>query len=626
MSGPWQVRVYVHERLVYTTTCTPPVELGRQADEKEAKPYAAVTTSGRSRIIVARLDESSASRRHALVDSLPDGRARLTNLSKTLPIRLLDGAALGPDATRELSLPLVLRIGQRVVRIELPTEEEVPLQLQSLSERPLPPGLGGASLSPRDMGSLAGATVALRAAAVLESSATMSSEALVRWLHAAMGVLHSAAGSTDFLDRAAGVLVDMIGLDAGWVLRLDQGQWQVQAHRTAPHRANHDWQPSRQMLAKLLEERRTFWQAPTAAEQSLAQLNAVIAAPILDPEGAVIGALYGDRAQTGAALIASAGEPISRLEATLVELLAGGVAAGLARLELQQAAIEGQKRILRFERDLEIGREIQAGFLPDEVPQPPGWEVVAYFRPAREVSGDFYDVFALPDDHLALVVADVCDKGVGAALYMTLLRSLIRAFAQQTLGLGALRWPGAPGEGGDGPGGGTDAAAAARRRTELLTKLTALSTVELTNNYVAVTHAKAVMFATMFFGILDTHTGVLTYVNAGHDTPVVQGPAGVKARLSITGPVVGITPNVAFELGRVVLEPGDTLFAYTDGVTEARNPAGQQFTEQRLLSVLAEPPRPPAELLDAVVTRLREHVAGAEPSDDVTMLAVRRAR
>jgi sigma-B regulation protein RsbU (phosphoserine phosphatase) len=233
------------------------------------------------------------------------------------------------------------------------------------------------------------------------------------------------------------------------------------------------------------------------------------------------------------------------------------------------------------------------------------------------VSGDFYDVFWLPHDHLALVIADVCDKGIGAALYMTLLRSLLRAFAQQRLGRELPCWPGRP----DPLAGG----AGSQRRASSLAGLTALSTVELTNDYVAQTHAQACMFASLFFGVLDTTTGALTYVNAGHDAPIVVGTAAVKARLAPTGPVVGLRPNAGYDINCILLEPGDTVVAYTDGVTEARDPAGQFFTEKRLLSLTEKSAHSVAALLDSTVASLHEHIAGAEPYDDVTLLALRRA-
>jgi sigma-B regulation protein RsbU (phosphoserine phosphatase) len=132
------------------------------------------------------------------------------------------------------------------------------------------------------------------------------------------------------------------------------------------------------------------------------------------------------------------------------------------------------------------------------------------------------------------------------------------------------------------------------------------------------------MFASLFFGVLDTTTGALSYVNAGHDPPIRVGAAGVRGRLEPTGWVVGMRPNVAYDVNHILLEPGDAMVMYSDGVTEARDPVGQFFTEKRLLSLLDEPARPAAALVDGVIACMQEFVAGAEPSDDVTLLAVRR--
>jgi sigma-B regulation protein RsbU (phosphoserine phosphatase) len=290
----------------------------------------------------------------------------------------------------------------------------------------------------------------------------------------------------------------------------------------------------------------------------------------------------------------------------LAQLLASGVAAALA-----------QKKLVQVERDLEIGRQIQGGFLPKELPQPQGWEVTAYFRPAREVSGDFYDAFALPDGHLALVIADVCDKGVGAALYMTLVRSLLRAFALQAQSREPLSTSDAK-----SPPPASDTA---ERQGSNQAQRIAKTAVELTNAYVAENHGWQCMFCTLFFGVLESASGVLTYINAGHDAPALVGPEGIKVRLRPTGPVVGIKPSISYEMKDVLLEPGDSLFAFTDGVTEARDPTGVFFTEKRLLSILAEPVSSTTGLVDNVVDNLLHHIAGALPHDDVTMLAVRRA-
>ena len=276
-----------------------------------------------------------------------------------------------------------------------------------------------------------------------------------------------------------------------------------------------------------------------------------------------------------------------------------------------------QEHLNKIGNDLKIGRELQENFLPTSLPQPKGWEVAACFHPARDVSGDFYDVFWLSDCHLGLVIADVCNKGVGAALFMALFRTLFRSFSQQTLARELLNNPTTP---------GAVSTETARRLTNLLVEFNVLSTVLYANNYVAETHAEAAMFATTFFAVLDVNSGMLTYVNGGHDAPVVLGPQGIKHRLELTGPVVGMCPNSSYSTRQVVMEPGDILFGYTDGVTEAHvHPGGAMFGEQRMLSLICEPIETAAALVKRVDTALVSHYNGADPFDDITMLCVRRA-
>jgi sigma-B regulation protein RsbU (phosphoserine phosphatase) len=280
-----------------------------------------------------------------------------------------------------------------------------------------------------------------------------------------------------------------------------------------------------------------------------------------------------------------------------------------------------QEMLLKFEHDLQIGRQIQVDFLPDEsqLPQPLGWEIAARFKPAREVAGDFYDAFTLTHDKIGIVIADVCDKGVGAALFMSLSRSLLRAFAEQPHHLGwldSLR--------DDKP---TDTKAANERLRMLLSAgSSALIAVELTNNYIANNHGDMTMFATLFFGVLNPATGMLTYINGGHNPPVIVSATGViKERLAPTGPAVGMLPDSEFGIKQVTLDPGDLLMTFTDGVPEARNPNGDFFTDQRLLSILEQPDPTVAALLDRIEATLQNHIAEADQFDDITMLAVRRA-
>jgi serine phosphatase RsbU (regulator of sigma subunit) len=265
-----------------------------------------------------------------------------------------------------------------------------------------------------------------------------------------------------------------------------------------------------------------------------------------------------------------------------------------ASLEKKWLRDQEQAYLQAVKREMELGRRIQSDFLPGVLPQPEGWEIGAVFQPAREVAGDFYDVFMLPDGHVGLVIADVCDKGVGAALFMALIRSLIRSFAEQV---------------------SSDAIAA-------------LDAVSMTNRYIARHHHNRghtpYMFATLFFGVLNPANGHLTYVNGGHEPPVVLCSSKVQTLLEPTGPAVGFIANAVFGRCCTTLKPGSMLFAYTDGVTEARTPQREMFSEERLVDLLlSQPVSTAVEAMERVQAEVRSHIAHNTPSDDVTMLAVR---
>lgn len=264
-----------------------------------------------------------------------------------------------------------------------------------------------------------------------------------------------------------------------------------------------------------------------------------------------------------------------------------------ASLEKKRLRDQEQKVLKALERELEIGREIQSSFLPDELPQLRGWEIAARFQPAREVAGDFYDAFMVGEGKIALVVADVCDKGVGAALFMALVRSLLRALCQQNFAV----------KGSSG---------------EQLKK-----TVVETNDYIAETHDSSNMFATVFIAILDPESGVLTFINAGHNPPIVIGKRGIKTQLGRTGPAVGVISHMKFDPLEAQLSAGDTLLAFTDGVTDAENPSGKEFSSERLLTIAQAAHSSAADLLDAIQVELRDHIADATQVDDITLLAAR---
>jgi serine phosphatase RsbU (regulator of sigma subunit)/CheY-like chemotaxis protein len=287
------------------------------------------------------------------------------------------------------------------------------------------------------------------------------------------------------------------------------------------------------------------------------------------------------------------------------------------------AQMGGYAGLLKLEHDMQIGRQIQTDFLPDEshLPQPKGWQIAARFHAAREVAGDFYDAFSLSGGKVGLVIGDVCDKGVGPALFMALSRSLIRAFAEQHR---PLSWMDSLTD--TRSARAQDSGARRKRRKMLLSAGTsALLAVELTNKYIADNHIDMNMFATLFFGVLDPNTGVLTYVNGGHDPPAIVDPGGVvKARLPTTGPAVGMLPDMDFDIQQTTLAPGDLLMAFSDGAPDARNPAGERFTVDRLLSLLEGPISSVGDLLDRIEAALYTHIADADQFDDITMLAAWR--
>ena len=285
--------------------------------------------------------------------------------------------------------------------------------------------------------------------------------------------------------------------------------------------------------------------------------------------------------------------PFSIYHQLVVESLASQAALVLHNQELQRR----QQALLRYERELRIGRQIQQSFFPETLPQPAGWELAVAFHSAREVAGDFYDAMPLPNGRLALAVADVCDKGVVAALFMALIRSLIRALLQQYY---------------QQQGANAD------------DKQALVDVVAQVNSYILDNHWRAHMFATLFIGVLDVDTGQLVYINGGHNPPLLAANGVVRQSLPPTGPAVGVQPFAQFTTGTVTIELGELLLAYTDGVVEARDGARELFGEERLYQVLAGEAESAAAVLAKVETAVQTHLAGDEAADDLTMLGLRR--
>jgi phosphoserine phosphatase RsbU/P len=286
------------------------------------------------------------------------------------------------------------------------------------------------------------------------------------------------------------------------------------------------------------------------------------------------------------------------------------------QLNASIAAADAAARLASNDRDMEIAREIQVGFLPETLPQPAGWELGVRFQPARKVAGDFYDAYEVANGRrVAFLVADVCDKGVGAALFMALIRSLLRHTAEYS-GLQSLAAEefmiSASGMQDIGP-------------VPIAGAMPMMNAIRSTNGYLTRNHAEQGYFATMFFGVLDPVTGNIAYVNCGHNPPMLIRSRGTDSiSLELNGPAVGIIPDCLYTLGRANIGPGDTLFIYTDGVTEAKSPTGEFFGDDRLARVTCATNVAGGTMLDSVEHALDEHISTADQFDDITMMTNQR--
>jgi serine phosphatase RsbU (regulator of sigma subunit) len=302
----------------------------------------------------------------------------------------------------------------------------------------------------------------------------------------------------------------------------------------------------------------------------------------------------------------------SPMEVSLAQTIAGQIASAINNARLHA---ETQKAKEFAERDLEIGRKIQASFFPEKLPDKAGWEIATHFQAARQVAGDFFDAFELPGDNVGLVIGDVCDKGVGSALFMALFRSLLRVFSGQ-MGLHGL------------PVVQDEESVCIEIDSQVtcnMEQINALKAVALTNDYIAKEHSRMNMFATLFFGVLDPASGLLAYINGGHEPPFIIRESGLRQKLEPTGVAVGFIPNAKFTIKQVRLEPGDILLGVTDGVTEALSPSGEMFTKERLIELLDTRVTTASGLLKLIKDKLLVHVNNARQADDITMIAVRRS-
>ena len=270
-------------------------------------------------------------------------------------------------------------------------------------------------------------------------------------------------------------------------------------------------------------------------------------------------------------------------------LLQARIESSLERKHLRDVE---KKYLKALQDEMNIAREIQRCFLPATLPACPGWEFEAWFESAKEVAGDFYDLFPTVDGNTVFFVGDVCGKGVGAALFMTLFRSLLRMKCME-------EYP---------------------NPEQML-----LSAVRFSNEYISTVHEADNIFATLFIGVFIPGNGQLTYVNCGNEHALLVGKDGdVCQELGPTGPALGIFPEATFKTASGVLDKGMALAAYTDGIPDASNLDGRSFGKDGIKAHVSGMPTTALAIRNRLQCALHEFTTGADAIDDITLVVVSR--
>lgn len=389
----------------------------------------------------------------------------------------------------------------------------------------------------------------------------------------------------EVLNRVIDEVIAATRAERGFLMLRDAGgQLTFRAARGLDHRTieSPEFQISRGLAERVARDGQPMVTSDAQSDMWLRErasvvllgLRSILCVP-LQIKGATLGVVYADnRMQAGI---------FTEADLELLGAIASSAAVAIENARLYQVAFEKG----RMERELQLAREVQTNLLPRETPRLPGWDFAAHWQPAREVAGDFYDFIPEDGGRLGLVIGDVSDKGMPAALFMAFSRTVIRA------SLIGARTP-------------VDGVAHANR----------LICADTTNS----------MFVTLFYAQIDPAPGELTYVNAGHNPAwLYRTEAGDLTRLTRSGMALGVDDTTAFEQRTVRLNPGDFVVLYTDGVTDALNADEQEFGLERLRhTIFVNRRRPAAELVAALEGTLREFTGPTAPFDDITIVAAQR--
>jgi len=412
--------------------------------------------------------------------------------------------------------------------------------------------------------------------------------------------LNKSVDIQEALDNTLSTLLRVMNLHTGWVSMLAESHLRISPVNDAPSHgfvlaAAHDLPPGLEA-----HDRRFLCQPPACRCQKmltsggLTQAVNVVECSRLEEASRVVGDNRDLRFHASVPLI-SREKPVGLInvaskewqfltEADLhfLSAVSAQLVVALERASFYEAA---ELRRIRLEEELQVARQVQAGLLPGKLPDIPGYDLACAWHPAREVSGDFYDVFPLDEDRWGIVIGDVVDKGTAAALYMSMVHSLILS--------GALR-----------------------HRSP--------ASVLLEVNQTIFKQSLSSMFVTVFLAVLDLKEHSLVFASAGHDSPILRRANGELEELTRTGAAMGMMNGLLWEQAKITLKEGDAIILYTDGVTEARNPSKEFYDLDRLMAAVAAAPQKAGELLEQVEADLNSFVGGAHADDDITFLVLTR--
>ena len=411
---------------------------------------------------------------------------------------------------------------------------------------------------------------------VLATAKDLTGAAQMRALIQAGRELAGHKGLAELFEDILRLSVEAVGASRGVLMTLEGKELVVRAARGEGLRM------SATVRDSVLAERKSWLVRDARLDAALAgrmsiveqQIRSMIAVP-LQTEGRVIGLIYLD-------------SPFFVREFKDEDLNLLTVMANIAAVRIEHARlIEVEQAERMMAKDLQQACDIQRGLLPEKAPEVSGLDLAGYNVPCRGVGGDYYDFIACADGRIALLVADVAGKGMPAALLMSNLQARAQILFDDPTELAAV-----------------------------VTRLNRVLKAKVPGN----------RFITFFVGVIDPATGEMTYVNAGHNPPLLVHGDGSMERLEATGMILGILPGAQYEEKTCRLNEGDAVVLFSDGITEATKPeTDEEFGEERLASILHEMIAQPAkEIIDSIQQRLQVFTAGAPLADDLTLVVARR--